>query len=157
MTSYLLVPSSSWHRQNPSSLVLKLSTSNLTSHVLELTHPLTIYICWDHSWMFWLTNRYVQKHIWYNFFPLWIISYPTSFWRFVKLVHHYLISTPPSTFPLFITENQTNKIPCLLEGNGAPVRVGTIFYLIVERINVIVSLIGTTLKNDIRNLWYSTW
>ena len=43
-------------------------------------------------------------------------------------------------------------IPCLLEGNGAPVSVVTIFDLIVERINVIVNLIGTTLKNDIRNL-----
>ena len=43
-------------------------------------------------------------------------------------------------------------IPCVLEGTGAPVRVVTIFDLIVERINVIVNLIGTTLKNDIRNL-----
>ena len=63
-----------------------------------------------------------------------------------------LISTPPSTHPLFITNNQTNMIPCMLEGTGAPVRVVTIFDLIVERINVIVNLIGTTINNDIRNL-----
>ena len=40
----------------------------------------------------------------------------------------------------------------MLEGTGAPVRVGDLFYLVVDRINVIVNLIGTTLNNDIRNL-----
>ena len=65
------------------------------------------------------------------------------------------MSTPPSTLTLSIPDKQTNMIPCLLATTGARVMVGNIFDFIFERINLIVNLIGTTLNNDIQNLWYS--
>ena len=93
-----------------------------------------------------------QKYLIQKYFPLQILLKPTSFRRVFDLVHHYPISMPPPPPPLSIPNNQTNLIPCLLAATGARVRVGAIFDLIVERIILIVNLIGTTLKNDIRNL-----
>ena len=75
-----------------------------------------------------------------------------SFWIVVDLGNHYPISTPTSPPPLHITDNKTNLILCLLAATFARVRVGTLSDMIVERINLIVNLIGATLSNDIRNL-----
>ena len=75
-----------------------------------------------------------------------------SFWIVVDLGNHYPISTPTSPPPLYITDNKTNLKMCLLAATFARVRVGTLSDLIVERINLIVNLIGTTLSNDTRNL-----
>ena len=76
-------------------------------------------------------------------------SKPNSFRRVIDFVHHSPISMPPSPPPLYIPENQTNIIPCLLEDTRAHVRVDNIFDLTVERLNVILNFLGTTLNNNI--------
>ena len=156
MHSSLLVPSYAWHWWNPSSSVLKLSTSDLACHRLECTPPYLIYIFQAHSWTFLWMNGYIPKNIWDNFCPLQILLKSTSFWRVVDLGHHSPISTPTSPSPLYIPDNQTYLILCLLAATVVRFRMGNLFDLIVERINFIVNLIDTTLINDIRNLWYST-
>ena len=93
---------------------------------------------WVHS------NKYSRQN-----FPIHTLSNTTSFWIVVNLVCHSLISMPPSPPPMYITYNQTRMIPCLLKAIGTCERVGTIFTLIIDRINFIVNLIGTMINNDI--------
>ena len=57
-----------------------------------------------------------------------------------------MLPYPP---PLSIPDNNINMILCILAEFNLRARVGAIFALIVERINLISNLIGNTLNNYI--------
>ena len=98
-------------------------------------------------------HRYADKRVRSKESLISLFSSPRSlkdeFFDIFYLVCYFMMSTPPLPPPLPITYNKTKLMLCILVSVGACDRLGNIFALMVDRINLIINLIRTILNNGI--------